>query len=712
MAIKIAAYQAEIIPAQPDKNAAHILALLGDAQKRGAQIAVFPELCLPGYMLGDLWEQPEFLRDCEYYGELIADATKETELTVIFGNVAVDPSCVNEDGHVRKYNALFAAQHGKFLQGYAGYRFIVKNSLPVYREFDDRRHFFSLNWLCQERGLQLKDTVQPIKIELRNNCGARCSIKLGLLLCEDGWTENYLTDMPQLLAANGAELLLNSSCSPFTLGKDNKRHRVFAAQAKTHGVPLVYCNNIGIQNTGKDIFTFDGGSCVYDTDGNIAAEAAPYCEQVLELEFSSSSNALAPSSLRLTSAAAKPVSLTPDAAAECSDIFAGRYAAKDKTRCKIFNGANDARASADSAQNFAARVPEKDDAETIAIYRAISYGTKHFLANCGIKKMVVGISGGIDSAVTSALYADVLGAKNLLLVNLPSRYNSQTTKNIARQIAENLGAHYAVFPIQESVELTQAQINNTDIHSFADGSDQRLKITPFMLENIQARDRGARVLAALAAAFGGGFSCNGNKSELTVGYATFYGDIAGVVAPLGDLWKYQVYALGRYFNTHVFKREVLPDAVFKIKPSAELSDAQTVGNGGDPLLYEYHDYLLRSFIETWDKAAPADLLEHYAAGDLDSFIGCEDGLSYRLFPLVSSFCSDLEKWYKLFAGFAVAKRIQAPPLLAVSRRAYGTDYREAQNAPYISRHYYELKAQLLHKEFSAAKNSTSIKPNP
>ena len=329
------------------------------------------------------------------------------------------------------------------------------------------------------------------------------------------------------------------------------------------------------------------------------------------------------------------------------------------------------------------------------IYRSLRYGASLFLDQLGIQKMTIGVSGGIDSAVTAAFYVDILGPENVLLVNMPSQYNSDLTKNLAQKMAEALGASYAILPIQEVVDKTILQFSSTDIHNYATGNDFHLKVTPFAAENIQARDRGARVLAGLASLFGGGFSCNSNKAEMTVGYATFYGDIAGVLALIGDLWKHQVYGLGRYLNEEVFRREVIPDEIFKIKPSAELSAAQTVGTGGDPLVYPYHDYLLQAFVESWNKTSPEELLGWYLEGTLEDHLGCEKGLVRQLFPDVRSFIDDLERWWKLFCGLAVAKRIQAPPILTISKRAYGYDHREAQLKPFYSRKYREMKALAL-----------------
>ena len=222
--------------------------------------------------------------------------------------------------------------------------------------------------------------------------------------------------------------------------------------------------------------------------------------------------------------------------------------------------------------------------EPESVYRALRYGPAKFLQQCGIKRMTVGLSGGIDSAVTAVMYADILGPENILLLTLPSRFTSAATRNSAQQLAQALGANYAVMPISESYELTVKQLEETPITHLADGSSFNLQLSGLIKENIQARDRGARVIAAASAAFGGAFSCNSNKAELAIGYATFYGDICGAMAMIGDLWKHQVYALGRYLNELIYKREVIPEAIFNIRPSAELSDAQTVGIGGDPVV--------------------------------------------------------------------------------------------------------------------------------
>ena len=188
-----------------------------------------------------------------------------------------------------------------------------------------------------------------------------------------------------------------------------------------------------------------------------------------------------------------------------------------------------------------------------------------------------------------------------------------------------------------------------------------------------------------------------------MGYCTLYGDESGFLAALADLWKHQVYALGQYMNQRIFAAEVIPAEVFSIVPSAELSAEQDVDAGkGDPLIYPYHDYLFRSFVERWQRATPEDILHWYANGTLEENIGCELGLVSRLFPSVNDFISDLERWWRLYTGMGVAKRIQAPPVLAVSRRAFGFDHREAQNPIHFTQRYLKLKEKLISQQNGGA----------
>lgn len=627
--IKICFSQIDVEAGHPDLNSQKMLQAITEAKQNHADIIIFPEMCIPGYLLGDMWEQTAFLKDCLSYGEDIIAASQD--ICIIFGNIAVDWNKKNTDGRVRKYNALYTAYQGKLIQPEKSpYPFVIKTLFPNYREFDDSRYFFSLQSLANELHLKLTDIISPVKINIHNQ-----KLSLGCILCEDGWSDDYTFAPIDILCQNyKLDMLINISASPYTFGKNNKRHRVFANQAKDNNIPLIYVNNIGIQNNGKTIYTFDGSSTVYDNNGHIIATCPAYTAQNKFIELFGD-----------TTYSALPI-------------------------------------------------PQDDDISNI--YQALHYGIKKFLDNIHMQKVIIGISGGIDSAVASALYADVLGAENITLINMPSKFNSETTKGLSSQLAHNLGCNYAIIPIQEVVDFTVNQFERTDITYLAEETTKHIKVSSFVKENIQARDRSARILAGMAASLGGGFTCNANKAETTVGYSTLYGDQSGFLAALADLWKHQVYALAHYLNDHVFKREVIPQGIIDIVPSAELSSEQDVDAGkGDPIKYPYHDYLFRAFIESWQKITPEEILQWYSEHTLEEHIGCQAGLVAKYFATPAEFIADLERWWNLFTGMAVAKRIQAPPILAISRRAYGFDHRESQNGPHYTRAYKQLKAKLL-----------------
>lgn len=627
--LKICFSQFEVEPGHPDLNFSKMLQAIDEAKQNQVDIIIFPEMAIPGYLLGDTWEQTSYLKDCLSFGEDII--AQSNDICIIFGNIAVDWHKKNTDGRVRKYNALYATYQGKLIQPEKSpYPFAIKTLFPNYREFDDSRYFFSLQNLATEMGKSVEDLLSPMKINIKGQ-----EINLGCILCEDGWSDDYNFSPIDILCKNyKLDMLINISASPYTFGKNNKRHRVFSKQAKDNNIPLIYVNNIGIQNNGKTIYTFDGSSTVYDKNGNIIACCPAYSEKNTYIELNST----------------KEYSALP--------------------------------------------VPQNDDISNI--YQALYYGIKKFLKNIHMKKVVIGISGGIDSAVASALYVNIIGKENVTLINMPSKFNSETTKGLSSQLAHNLGCQYAIVPIQEVVDFTVNQFEQTPVENLTTKEINHVKVSSFVKENIQARDRSARILAGMSATIGGGFTCNANKAETTVGYSTLYGDQSGFLAGLADLWKYQVYDLARYLNEKVYKREVIPQGIIDIVPSAELSAEQDVDAGkGDPIKYPYHDYLFRSFVESWQKVTPEDILIWYSENTLEEHIGCEKGLVAKYFPTAKDFIADLERWWNLFTGMAVAKRIQAPPILAISRRAYGFDHRESQNGAYYTRAYTKLKAKLL-----------------
>jgi NAD+ synthase (glutamine-hydrolysing) len=616
--------QMEVLPGRPADNTCRMLAALESARADGIQVVAFPEMAIPGYLLGDEWERPAFLRDCEAWGERVREASRD--LIVLFGNVGVDWHKRQEDGRVRKYNALFVAQDGRFIGPEGGpYPFAIKTLMPNYREFDDSRHFYDMRKLAFELGRDVREFLAPVPTRLG---------RIGAVLCEDAWDGDYSLSPLRVMAGKNVDFFVNASCSPFTLNKNPKRNRVFAAAAKALRTPLFYVNNIGLQNNGKTVFTFDGACCVYDGHGGQVTGPAAFEEGVLDVTL-----------------------------------------------------------PGDRAAAFGRVVPAKND-DCAMLANALLFGMDRFMRLCGVSRVVVGASGGIDSALVAALYARLLPPENLLLVNMPSRYNSKTTISLARTLAANLGCGYAEVPIEDSVNVTRGQIDGLAV-AWPGGVERRLALSDLLLENVQARDRTARVLAAVGAAFGGVFTCNANKSEMTVGYTTLYGDLGGYLAAIADLWKGEVYSVARHMNESVFRRAVIPEGSFKVVPSAELSTAQAVDEGkGDPLIYPYHDCLFRSWVEEWNRTTPEEMLEWYLAGTLETRVGYA-GRVKDLFASPAAFIADLERWWGLYQGLGVAKRIQAPPVLAVKRRAFGFDHREAQMGARYTERYLALRAEAL-----------------
>ncbi len=561
--MKIAYAQMKIAAGHPDLNTKKILQFINEARSQGADMIIFPELAISGQMLGDTFWEESFMRDCELCGEEIIEASDN--ITVIFGNVSLN--------WLEKFNAIFVVRDGKLI------------AAPVLKTFlsrEEEKYFYDPTNTISATKFKLNEKIYRVAF-------------------------SFDAENPH----NEADLYINFTDSQFESIKSIS-HETYYEFAH----PTIKIGSVGVQNMSKKIYTFDGGSAVFNSRGEVVQIAEPFAESLNFIEL--------------------------------DEI--------DKMP--------------------ALKLPEVSEADKI--YRAIHYGVKEFLSQIGMSKVVIGVSGGIDSAVAAALYVQVVGAENVYLVNMPSKFNSSTTKNLSEQLAKNLGCKYFVVPIQESVDWTVKQLESAQI-----------EVSDFVKENIQARDRSSRILAAIAASVGGVFTCNANKAESTVGYATLYGDSAGFLSALADLWKFQVYDLAR------FKREVIPQGIIDIVPSAELSTAQNVDEGkGDPLRYPYHDYLFRAFVE--ENLTPEDILKLYTSGELEKEIGCEAGLVEKYFPTAQAFIADLERWWKQFTVMGVAKRIQSPPILAVTNSSFGAR-QESQNGVHFTKKYFELKDKLLAK---------------
>jgi len=617
------------------------------AKTKGCDIVVAPEMCVGGYLLGDKYNDDDYCRWLMSFNKQLREASDG--IIVIYGNVYLEESIPhnimtrgwqpNHDGRKRKYNAAYIYQNKKEVKRSCTSRsssFIPsgiqpKTLLPNYRFFDDKRYFFSVLDLYEEYGYGLlNDYFMPFCVEIEGK-----EVNIGLELCEDLWCRDYryrgesINPTNELLK-NGADVIINISASPWTHGKNQARDNAvnyLVENAKKHGqamVPFFYVNCVGAQNNGKNVVTFDGGSTYYGREGEILSMIRePYKEDLLVID---------------------------------SDV---KYDVERREKRNV--------------------IKEK--------YQAIIRGIQHIKDIMGRQDhndWVIGLSGGVDSAVVAALLVKAVGKDKVSAINMPTQYNSDKTKNAAAKIAKKLGIEYTVIPINDIFDVSSMFMDS----SGSEASDLNV-------ENEQARIRGSVVLAGIAARKNALFTNNGNKLETALGYATLYGDVGGAIAPIGDLTKTEVFELARFMNDKIFNDEVIPNEMIpdalnvfnddQIKPSAELKNDQI-----DPMKFGYHCALLEAFMDYRIKSVE-EILRWYIDGTLADNLNISLEMIKRWNiddPQV--FIVDLE-WFVKLMNINVFKRVQSPPNVITSKTAFGYDRRESQLPYYFSSKYKELK---------------------
>ena len=337
--------------------------------------------------------------------------------------------------------------------------------------------------------------------------------------------------------------------------------------------------------------------------------------------------------------------------------------------------------------DFSIKPVERIEAgKTEAKFQAIIRGLRHINDVFGhVPRYVIGLSGGIDSAVVASLLTIAVGKENVTAVNMPTIYNKQETKDIAKRVAEKLGIEYVIIPITELVEL-----NRRVLITKRDAG----KLDSILEQNIQAKVR-MQILSNLAQKHNGMYTNNGNKWEIATGYCTLDGDARGALAPIGDLTKSEVIRLAQYLNEHIFEVEVIPQSSIdlEILPGAELEYQQI-----NPLKLGYHCALIEAIMDYKPKSTE-DIMQWYIDGTLEDNLGITTQLirDHRI-DHPREFIRDLE-WFNSQVEKSVFKRIQGQPIILLTKTAYGYDRRESilpEDA--VTPKYHKLKTRILSME--------------
>jgi NAD+ synthase (glutamine-hydrolysing) len=505
------------------------------AVSAGADLVLTPELALTGYPPQDLVFKSRFVPET---WEGINNLHRRVgPVPLLVGYVDFNPNPTGKPF----VNACAILQQGQPI------RKVFKTRLPTYDVFDEARYF------------EPATHQEPFELAGR---------RVGITICEDIWTERFLKrelyhqDPVANLVAQGADVIVNLSSSPFHVGKAALRIEMVSELATKFKVPFFYCNAIG----GNDELIFDGNSFVIDANGQTVASLAAFDEEVAVRNANPPGN------------------------------------------------------------RFVDQSPEEE------VYRALVLGVRDYFLKCGFKTAVLGLSGGIDSAVTAVIAAEALGRENVTAVSMPSQYSSQGSLDDAEALAGNLGIQRHVLPIKEPFEILKGQFKEVFAGKREDTTE----------ENMQSRLRGL-TLMALSNKFGHLLLTTGNKSELSVGYCTIYGDMCGGLAVISDVPKTMIYRLAKWINR---EREVIPASSITKAPSAELKLNQTDQDTLPP--YEVLDAVLQLYVE--ELLSPEDIV-------------------------AKGYPAETVRWIQRHVDSNEYKRRQAAPGLRVTSLAFGMGWR-------------------------------------
>ncbi len=582
-----------------ESNTAKIIGAIEQAKEQGADLVVFSELCVCGYPPRDFLEFEDFINKCY---EAVDEIREHADtIGVLIGSPSRNPRIEGKD----LFNAAFLLYGQKIVAE------IQKTLLPNYDVFDEYRYF--------EPAYQWK--VMDFK-------GKR----LAVTICEDIWNMGdnplYIVTPMEQLIGQAPDVMINLSASPYNYAQDVVRNSIVKAHTLKYKLPMLYCNTVGSQTE----IVFDGGSLVYDDRGQQVAEMK-YCEEdfrIFELE-----GLVTRAGEGFQDAAAtkegSPATHSADAVSPLVSVGGSTNLAEPPV---FFSSADVGRGE----DTIAYLTNQKNIAE---ICDVLVLGIGDYFRKMGFTKAILGASGGIDSAVVQALAVMALGKDNVRAVLMPSEYSTGHSVNDAEALSKALGNPYDIVPIRNIYEGFLQELKPI----FGD--------LPFSVaeENIQSRTRG-NLLMAIANKFGYILLNTSNKSELATGYGTLYGDMAGGIGVLGDLYKMQVFALARYLNRD---REVIPSNIITKPPSAELRPGQ---KDSDSLPeYDLLDRILYEYIEL--RMGPKEIIGN----------GFDPALVSRVLKLVNT---------------NEYKRNQFCPIIRVSSKAFGVGRRMPIVGKYLS----------------------------